>query len=85
MTKPKSLKRRDELEIVKEEILHELRVFHIRVSEELSKLSQALSTLDRSLERYHHEMMSLINFAHFPPSGTSSHPGIIPARAGTAR
>jgi uncharacterized protein YoxC len=56
MAKRKGSKTQNELDILKKELLHELRLFHIRVSEELKKLSEAVSELNNTLDRYHQEV-----------------------------
>ena len=55
MAKRKNSKTQNELDTFKKELLHELHLFHIRVSEELKKLSKALSELENTLDRYHQE------------------------------
>jgi len=56
MVKRKNSKTQNELDTLKKELLHELHLFHIRVSEELKKLSEALSELEGTLDRYHQEL-----------------------------
>jgi hypothetical protein len=55
MAKRKGSKTQNELDTLKKELLHEFRLFHIRVSEELKKLSKALSELENTLDRCHQE------------------------------
>jgi predicted phage-related endonuclease len=56
MAKRKNSKTQNELDTFKKELLHELHLFHIRVSEELKKLSKALSELENTLDRYHQKV-----------------------------
>jgi hypothetical protein len=56
MVKRKNSKTQNDLDTFKKELLHEFRFFHIRVSEELKKLSEAVSKLVNTLDRYHQEV-----------------------------
>ena len=56
MPKRNNSKTQNELDTLKKELLHELHLFHIRVSEELKKLSEAVSKLNNTLDRYHQEV-----------------------------
>ena len=56
MAKRKDSKIQNELDTLKKELLHELRLFHILVSDELKKLSEAVSKLENTLDRYHQEV-----------------------------
>ena len=56
MAKRKSSKTQNDLGALKKELLHELHLFHIRISEELKKLSEAVSKLNNTLDRYHQEV-----------------------------